>query len=198
MPVRPLRSPAEEGRHAAARLHLGAELRRSASRPIPHSDPRTLLSGRDNVPRADDRGPARAGGQARRAARAPPGAGAGCWHRGRACRRQRGLGTALPRAAASALASAVAARRPGAAADLAPVEGRSARGSSIGAARVSYDKIGFGFAPLPLGPAIAVYTVFDRRGPVARAITFVLVIVGVTISQTTPATASPTTRSSRH
>ena len=55
-------------------------------------------------------------------------------------------------------------------------------GFVIGAARISYDKIGFGFAPLPLGPAIAVYTVFDRRGPVLRAITAVLVVVGVTIS----------------
>ena len=55
-------------------------------------------------------------------------------------------------------------------------------GAVIGAARISYDKIGFGFAPLPLGPAIAVYTVFDRRGPVLRAITAVLVVVGATIS----------------
>jgi signal transduction histidine kinase len=64
-------------------------------------------------------------------------------------------------------------------------------GLAIGVARVSYDKIGFGFAPLPLGPAIAVYTVFDRRGPLARAITFVLVIAGVTISQTTPGHSEP-------
>ena len=41
-------------------------------------------------------------------------------------------------------------------------------GLVIGAARISYDKIGFGFAPMPLGPAIAVYTVFDRRGPAFR------------------------------
>ena len=34
----------------------------------------------------------------------------------------------------------------------------------IGAARVAYDKIGFGFAPFPLGPAIAFYTIIDRRG----------------------------------
>ena len=64
-------------------------------------------------------------------------------------------------------------------------------GLAIGVARVSYDKIGFGFAPLPLGPAVAVYTVFDRRGPLARAITFVLVIAGVTISQTTPGHSEP-------
>jgi len=64
-------------------------------------------------------------------------------------------------------------------------------GLVIGVARVSYDKIGFGFAPLPLGPAIAVYTVFDRRGPLPRATTFVLVIAGVTISQATPGHSEP-------
>ena len=37
-------------------------------------------------------------------------------------------------------------------------------GLVIGAARVAYDQIGFGFAPFPLGPAIAFYTVIDRRG----------------------------------
>jgi signal transduction histidine kinase len=64
-------------------------------------------------------------------------------------------------------------------------------GLVIGAARVSYDKIGFGYAPLPLGPAIAVYTVFERRGPVLRAVTFVLVVVGVTISQASPGHSEP-------
>jgi signal transduction histidine kinase len=64
-------------------------------------------------------------------------------------------------------------------------------GLLIGVARVSYDKIGFGYAPLPLGPAIAVYTVFDRRGRPARAITLVLVIVGVTISQAAPGNSEP-------
>jgi signal transduction histidine kinase len=64
-------------------------------------------------------------------------------------------------------------------------------GLVIGAARVSYDKIGFGFAPLPLGPAIAVYTVFDRRGPLQRSITFVLVAAGVTISQASPGHSEP-------
>ena len=49
----------------------------------------------------------------------------------------------------------------------------------IAAARVAYDQIGFGFAPLPLGPAIAVYTVVDRRGPVWR---------WLTTSRTTPST----------
>ncbi|HEY2313812.1 MAG TPA: histidine kinase [Streptosporangiaceae bacterium] len=64
-------------------------------------------------------------------------------------------------------------------------------GFVIGAARVGYDKIGFGYAPLPLGPAIAVYTVFERRGPVLRAVTFVLVVVGVTISLASPGHSEP-------
>ena len=64
-------------------------------------------------------------------------------------------------------------------------------GLVIGAARISYDKIGFGFAPLPLGPAIAVYTVFDRRGPAFRAITAALVVVGVTISLASPGHSEP-------
>jgi signal transduction histidine kinase len=64
-------------------------------------------------------------------------------------------------------------------------------GVVIGAARISYDKIGFGFAPLPLGPAIAVYTVFDRRGPAVRAITAALVAVGVTISLASPGHTEP-------
>jgi signal transduction histidine kinase len=64
-------------------------------------------------------------------------------------------------------------------------------GLVIGVARISYDKIGFGFAPLPLGPAIAVYTVFDRRSPLLRAITLTLIVVGVTISLDTPGHSEP-------
>jgi signal transduction histidine kinase len=64
-------------------------------------------------------------------------------------------------------------------------------GLLVGAARISYDKIGFGFAPLPLGPAIAVYTVFDRRGPAFRLSTAALVVVGVTISLDSPGHSEP-------
>ena len=35
----------------------------------------------------------------------------------------------------------------------------------IGGARVAYDVIGLGYAPLPLGPAIAFYTVLNRCRP---------------------------------
>jgi signal transduction histidine kinase len=64
-------------------------------------------------------------------------------------------------------------------------------GVIIGAARISYDKIGFGFAPLPLGPAIAIYTVFDRRGPALRLVTAILVVVGVSISLNGPGHSEP-------
>ncbi len=61
----------------------------------------------------------------------------------------------------------------------------------IGAARVAYDWIGFGFAPFPLGPAIAFYTIIDRCGPAWRRITFLLVAIGATISQTGPGHSEP-------
>jgi signal transduction histidine kinase len=64
-------------------------------------------------------------------------------------------------------------------------------GLVVGAARISYDKIGFGFAPLPLGPAIAIYTVFDRRGPVFRLVTVILVAVGVSVSLDGPGHSEP-------
>ena len=61
----------------------------------------------------------------------------------------------------------------------------------IGAARIAYDRIGFGFAPLPLGPAIAFYTVIDRRGPVWRWITIAAVAAGITISLASPGHTEP-------
>ncbi len=67
-----------------------------------------------------------------------------------------------------------------------PLAWRRARpvgiGLVIGAARVAYDRLGFGFAPIPLGPAIAVYTVIDRRGRVWRWVTAALIIIGMTLS----------------
>jgi len=61
----------------------------------------------------------------------------------------------------------------------------------IGAARVAYDRAGFGFAPLPLGPAIAFYTVIDRRGPVWRWLTIAGVAAGITVSLTSPGHNEP-------
>jgi len=61
----------------------------------------------------------------------------------------------------------------------------------IGAARIAYDRIGFGFAPLPLGPAIAFYTVIDRRGPVWRWITIAAVGAGIAVSLTSAGHQEP-------
>jgi signal transduction histidine kinase len=64
-------------------------------------------------------------------------------------------------------------------------------GLVIGAARVAYDKIGFGFAPFPLGPAIAFYTIMDRRGAVWRWVACLLVVAGISISEASPGHAQP-------
>jgi len=61
----------------------------------------------------------------------------------------------------------------------------------IGAARIAYDRIGFGFAPLPLGPAIAFYTIIDRRGPAWRWTAVAAVAAGLTISLATPGHSEP-------
>jgi len=61
----------------------------------------------------------------------------------------------------------------------------------IGGARVAYDQIGFGFAPFPLGPAIAFYTVIDRSHPVWRWITCVLTAVGISVSLASPGHSEP-------
>jgi signal transduction histidine kinase len=61
----------------------------------------------------------------------------------------------------------------------------------IGGARVAYDQIGFGFAPFPLGPAIAFYTVIDRSHPVWRWITCVLTAAGISISLASPGHSEP-------
>jgi signal transduction histidine kinase len=64
-------------------------------------------------------------------------------------------------------------------------------GFVIGAARVAYDRLGFGFAPFPLGPAIAVYTIFDRRGPLWRWITCLLLAAGIAVSEASPGHSQP-------
>jgi signal transduction histidine kinase len=66
-------------------------------------------------------------------------------------------------------------------------------GLIIGAARVAYDRIGFGYAPFPLGPAIIFYTIIDRCGPVWRWLACLTVVVGVTISLSTPGHPEPYT-----
>ncbi len=61
----------------------------------------------------------------------------------------------------------------------------------IGAARVAYDQVGFGFAPLPLGPAIAFYTVIDRCTPLWRWLSVIGWVTGTTISLAAPGHTEP-------
>jgi signal transduction histidine kinase len=53
----------------------------------------------------------------------------------------------------------------------------------VGGARIAYDLAGFGHAPFPLGPAIAVYTVADRCSPRARAWLLGALVAGILVSQ---------------
>src|ERR1700760_1515326 len=61
----------------------------------------------------------------------------------------------------------------------------------IGAARVTYDQAGLVFAPFPLGPAIAFYTVMERSGLAWRWITATLAAVGASISLAAPGHNEP-------
>jgi signal transduction histidine kinase len=61
----------------------------------------------------------------------------------------------------------------------------------IATARISYDVTGFGYAPFPLGPAIALYTVFERSRPLWCWVTLVLAPVGVAVSLSTPGHGEP-------
>jgi len=64
-------------------------------------------------------------------------------------------------------------------------------GLVIAAARVGYDQIGFGFAPFPLGPAIAFYTIIDRCGPAWRWASCAVAAAGLAISQSAPGHPQP-------
>jgi signal transduction histidine kinase len=61
----------------------------------------------------------------------------------------------------------------------------------IGGARVAYDQIGFGFAPFPLGPAIALYTVTDRCGAAWRWISILVVGTAIGVSEAAPGHHQP-------
>ena len=61
----------------------------------------------------------------------------------------------------------------------------------IGAARVAYDQIGFGSAPFPLGPAIAVFTVMVRAGRPWRWIVCAFVVAGLSVSLAAPGHNEP-------
>jgi len=56
----------------------------------------------------------------------------------------------------------------------------------IAGARIAFDQVGFGFAPFPLGPAIAFYTVIDQCGPLLRWLSVAGAAAGITISEAAP------------
>jgi len=64
-------------------------------------------------------------------------------------------------------------------------------GLVIAVARVSYDQLGFTFAPFPLGPAIAFYTVIDRAGRVWRWAAFAVVAAGIVVGGAAPGHSEP-------
>lgn len=61
----------------------------------------------------------------------------------------------------------------------------------VGGTRVAYDQIGFGFAPFPLGPAIALYTVMDRRSAAWRWVSILVVGTAIGVSQAAPGHHQP-------
>jgi signal transduction histidine kinase len=64
-------------------------------------------------------------------------------------------------------------------------------GLVIAAARIAYDQIGFTYAPFPLGPAIAFYTVIDRCGRIWRWSAWVVVAAGIVIGGAAPGHSEP-------
>ena len=61
----------------------------------------------------------------------------------------------------------------------------------IGTARLTYDLVGLTFAPVPLGPAIAYFTVIERSPPVTRRVVTGLLAAGMVVSQLPPGHNEP-------
>ncbi len=62
---------------------------------------------------------------------------------------------------------------------------------AVGLPRSLYDTLGFGFAPLPLAPAIAYFTVMERSSTRARWLISVLLLAGIIRSQLLPGHTEP-------
>ncbi len=62
---------------------------------------------------------------------------------------------------------------------------------AVGLPRSLYDQLGIGFAPLPLGPLIAYYTVMDRCPTRIRVASTILLVGGIIEGQTTPGHTEP-------
>jgi signal transduction histidine kinase len=57
--------------------------------------------------------------------------------------------------------------------------------------RSAYDQLGFGYAPVPLGPAIAYYTVMQRCSTGVRVAVSAVVVAGIVTSQSLPGHSEP-------
>ena len=62
---------------------------------------------------------------------------------------------------------------------------------AVGIPRTLYDQLGIGFAPLPLGPAIAYYTVMNRSSTRVRWAISALLLVGIIRGQLLPGHTEP-------
>ena len=62
---------------------------------------------------------------------------------------------------------------------------------AVGIPRTIYDQLGLNFAPVPLGPAIAYYTIMDRCSTRVRVVISALVIFGIVRSQLLPGHTEP-------
>jgi signal transduction histidine kinase len=62
---------------------------------------------------------------------------------------------------------------------------------AVGIPRAIYDQLGLNFAPIPLGPAIAYYTIMDRSSTRVRVVVSALTLVGIVRSQLLPGHSEP-------
>jgi signal transduction histidine kinase len=62
---------------------------------------------------------------------------------------------------------------------------------AVGIPRAIYDQLGLNFAPVPLGPAIAYYTIMDRSSTRVRLAVSALTLVGIVRSQLLPGHNEP-------
>jgi signal transduction histidine kinase len=62
---------------------------------------------------------------------------------------------------------------------------------AVGLPRVLYDNAGFGYAPVPVAPAIAYFTVMERSSTTVRWLMSGLLLVGIAQGQTTPGHTEP-------
>ncbi|MGH3404621.1 MAG: sensor histidine kinase [Streptosporangiaceae bacterium] len=62
---------------------------------------------------------------------------------------------------------------------------------AVGLPRSIYDRVGFGYAPVPVGPAIAYFTIMERSSTRVRWAMSALLLVGIVEGQTVPGHTEP-------